>query len=72
MRNNNLKNTYLDKPLEALAKQISDISVNNEAIMKASNKIAELCNKISSSYISQITEKLNKFEVKITKQYKKL
>ena len=68
----NLKNTYLDKPLEALAKQISDISVNNEAIMKASNKIAELCNKISSSYISQITEKLNKFEVKITKQYKKL
>ena len=68
----NLKNTYLDKPLEALAKQISDISLNNEAILKASNKITEICNKITSNYIAQISEKLNKFEVKINKQYKKI
>ena len=37
-----------------------------------SNKIAESCKKITDSYLTQITEKLSKFEVKITKQYKKI
>ena len=67
-----IKNTYLDKPLELLAKQVSDIASNNETILKMSNKIAESCKKITDSYLTQITEKLSKFEVKITKQYKKI
>ena len=67
-----LKNTYLDKPLQALEKQINDISTNNNAILKAALKIEDVCKKISEGYLAEINEKLNKFEIKITKEYKKV
>ena len=69
---NKLKNTYLDKPLEALEKNINDILKQNESIRNASNKISELCDKTINSYIKDIEEKLNKFEIKINKEYKKI
>lgn len=68
---NKLKNTYLDKPLEALEKNINDILKQNESIRNASNKINELCEKTINNYIKDIEEKLNKFEIKINKEYKK-
>ena len=68
---NNLKNTYLDKPLESLEKNITDILSQSDSIRKASNKITESCEKIVNNYINDIENKLSKFEIKINKSYKK-
>lgn len=68
---NKLKNTYLDKPLENLEKNISDILKQSENIRNASNKIIETCEKTINGYMKDIEEKLNKFEIKIEKEYKK-
>lgn len=66
-----LKNTYLDKPLESLEKSVNEILKQSEGIRSASNKISESCEKIISSYINQIQDKLSRFEIKIEKEYKK-
>lgn len=63
----NIKNTYLDKPIELLEKSISAINTNSESIKKACRNIDEQCDKIIRSYINQITEKLNKFELRLQK-----
>lgn len=68
----NLKNTYLDKPLISLRKEIENISSASESIRKANQKIDDSCSKIITSYIDNINDKLAKFEVKIDKEYKKL
>lgn len=66
-----LKNTYLDKPLEQLEKNIEAIRKNNDSILKASRNIEEVCDTIARSYLNSIQEKLNKFEIKINREYKK-
>ena len=66
-----LKNTYLDKPLESLESNVKDILKQSEIIISAGNKVNESCNKIVNSYINQIHDKLSKFDVKISKEYKK-
>lgn len=73
-----LKDTYLDKPLEQLSSKVNDISKQNDSILSANQKINEACNKIKQyiediqrKYIETISEKLNKFSIKIQKQYKK-
>ena len=66
-----LKNTYLDKPLESLEKSVNEILKQSEGIRNASNKISESCEKIISSYVNQIQDKLSWFEIKIEKEYKK-
>ena len=66
-----LKNTYLDKPLEGLESNVKDILKQSEIIISAGNKVSESCNKIVNSYINQIHDKLSKFDVKISKEYKK-
>lgn len=63
----NIKNTYLDKPIELLEKSISAINTNSDSIKKACRNIDEQCDKITRSYINQITEKLNKFELRLQK-----
>jgi len=68
---NKLKNTYLDKPLESLEKNITDILKQSETIRNASNKITDTCEKIVNNYIKDIEEKLSKFELKVSKEYKK-
>ena len=67
----NLKHTYLEKPLEALENQISDISSQSETIRKSANKITELCDKIINNYINSIQSKLSKFEININRSYRR-
>lgn len=66
-----LKNTYLDKPLLALSKNIEDIRSQNEKITSASRKIDELCDTVTRSYLNEIQNKLDRFDIKIEKAYKK-
>ena len=61
----NIKNTYLDKPLESLEKNVEAISKDSETIKKVCRDIDEQCDKINRNYISQIQEKINKFSLKL-------
>ncbi len=65
-----LKKTYLDKPLENLEKNINDICSQNAKITSASKTIEELCEKIKKNYLDAITQKLDRFDIKIKKVYK--
>ena len=67
----NLKKTYLDKPLESLEKNVLEICKQNESIKSASNKITEYCDKITNNYINEINSKLSNFEIKMNRKYKK-
>lgn len=64
---NSIKETYLDKPLESLEKQVSNILKSSEAIKKASNDIDASCEKITTGYINKILDKLDKYELKLNK-----
>ncbi len=64
---NKIKETYLDDPLEALEKQVTAILKSSETIKKASNDIDTACEKINSSYIKKIVDKIDKFELKLNK-----
>ncbi len=66
-----LKMTYLDKPLLALGKNIEDIRGQNEKITLASRKIDEICDTITRNYLNEIQNKLERFDIKIEKAYKK-
>lgn len=67
-----IKNTYLDKPLVALENDVKEIVKNSDSIKKACKNIDEQCDKINKSYISQITKKLENFDIRINKEMKKL
>ena len=67
-----LRNTYLDKPLESLSKKVDEISKQNEYISTASKKIDEAIEAIKKTYLDEIEKKLNNFDIKITKEYKTL
>lgn len=60
-----LKKTYLEKPLEGLRKDIDSIVSSNEAIMKASKKIDDSCQHITKQYLNEIEKKLSNFERKV-------
>lgn len=62
-----IKKTYLDKPLELLEKAILSIVGSSETIKKACKNIDDQCEKINQSYIKQITEKLDKYYLKLNK-----
>ena len=62
-----IKKTYLDKPLESLEKSIESITKSSETIKNACKSIDEQCDKINRSYITQITEKINKYELKLNR-----
>ncbi len=66
-----IKNTYLEKPLELLQKEVNSILKSNETIKKAYIEIDNTCNKIITSYINQITAKIDKFEIKLNRELKK-
>lgn len=65
-----LKNTYLDKPLDSLRKNIEEIQKQNDNISKASRKIEEYCDTITRTYLNEIENKLSRFDLNITKAYK--
>lgn len=60
-----LKNTYLDKPLDALKKDLEEILKQNDIITKAARKIEDSCFHIKNQYINSIAAKLDKFERKL-------
>ena len=63
-----LKETYLENPLESLAKQIESIQKSTEGIRKSANDIDTTCGKIISNYINKIQSKLETFELKNRRQ----
>ena len=62
-----IKKTYLDKPLESLEKSIEDITKNTDNIKKAVKNIDDQCDKINRTYINQIIEKISKYELKLNR-----
>ncbi len=66
-----LKTTYLDKPLLSLQDSVKSIQDKSESITKAAISIKETCDKIEKSYIDSITDKLSKFEIKLSTSYRK-
>ena len=66
-----LKETYLDKPLESLRKNIDDLSSSNESIIKSARKIEDIIEKIKKSYLDSIDAKISKFDISINKAYRK-
>ena len=66
-----LKETYLDKPLESLRKNIDDLSSSNESIIKSARKIEDIIEKIKKSYLESIDAKISKFDISINKAYRK-
>ncbi|MDD6241087.1 MAG: DUF2130 domain-containing protein [Eubacteriales bacterium] len=67
-----IKNRYLDKPLETLKSKLEDISKNNEAIRKANLNIEQAIADITSRYIHQIEDKLERFGLALEKDVKKI
>jgi hypothetical protein len=67
-----IKNTYLDKPLESLIKNIDIIKRNNDAVIKASKTIDDTIDTITKNYINMIENKISNFEIKINRSYKRL
>ena len=66
-----LKEKYLDKPLEQLNDKVNDILKQNKNIKNACEKIDEYSQWIINQYISKMNDRLNNFDIKITKAYKK-
>ena len=67
-----IKNTYLDKPLESMKKELDNISKSNEAIRTANTKIEQAVANITAHYISQIESKIDSFEIKLNRNIKKI
>ena len=59
-----IKTTYLDKPLGLLEKAIEEISKNSNNIRTAVQNIDTQCDRINESYINQIQNKIDKYEIK--------
>lgn len=66
-----LKKKYLENNLVKLEKQINDIKTKSANIIKAAEDIDSICNTIISGYIKDIFGKLENFEVKFNREYKK-
>lgn len=63
-----IKKTYLDKPLEVLQKSVDEILKDSDLIKNAARKIDDQCEKIKKNYISQITDKISRYELKLDRQ----
>lgn len=68
-----LRNTYLNKPLEKLRKEVEAIKTQTVSIRKSIESIDKVCNDIIDGYISEIHNKLDKFNIKkLSRQLEKL
>ncbi|MCR5786647.1 MAG: DUF2130 domain-containing protein, partial [Acholeplasmatales bacterium] len=67
-----IKKSYLDKPIQTLVDSIEVILKQSESINLANEKIRESINKIRNSYIDQIKDKIDKFELKLNREIKKI
>lgn len=68
---NELKNTYIDKPILSLKTNIEKIKKNNDSIIMASKAIEDCCYDIINRQLEAIQEKLSRFEIKISSAYRK-
>ncbi|MGM9969051.1 MAG: DUF2130 domain-containing protein [Anaeroplasma sp.] len=66
-----LKQRYLDKPLEQLATHLSIIREQGEGLRKISKKIEDECDFITKNYLNNIINKLDKFDIEIRRSYKR-
>lgn len=60
----NLKQTYLDKPLIALEKNVESLSKNNAEILKFATKNSELLTEITNKTIKSIKDKIERFNIR--------
>lgn len=68
----NFKNTYLDKPLQALAKKVEKIKQDATTIVEKGNAIMENAETIIEATLSTMNEKINTFSIKLKKTEKKI
>ncbi len=64
---NKIKETYLDKPLEQLKKQVENIQKIAQNIKESVDKIQLYCEDIHQKYIQQIEQKIDRFDLKLEK-----
>ena len=67
-----LKKKYLEDPLNRLQTKIEEIKKENSNILKAVEKSNNICEHIINTYIEGIIDKLEKFEININREYKKI
>lgn len=67
-----LKETYLDKPLNALKEDIEKIANQNATIVKATENIEKLLAHVRDSYLEKIQSKLDNFDLKMLQADKRL
>jgi [FeFe] hydrogenase H-cluster maturation GTPase HydF len=65
------KESELTETLESLGKKVNNIKAKSSTIIKAAEDIDNYCEEIINKYISKIQTKLETFEVKINKEYRK-
>lgn len=66
-----LKKTYLEKELENLEKQVNNIKKKSLDIIKAAEDIDSICLSIINGYLTKIQAKLETFEAKINREYRR-
>ena len=66
-----LKQRYLDKPLEGLSNIVEDIRKQSDGIKKICQKIDDDCDKAVRNYINEIQNKISKFDIEIDKAYRR-
>lgn len=64
---NKIKEKYLDDPIEKLGNNLEKIEKNAKSIKEASITIEKLCSNIKKSFIEEIENTLDNFEIKLTK-----
>lgn len=65
-----LKTTYLDKPLEVLEKDLAAIRKQNKAILDAGQKIEEALDEIGRRYVEEIKDKIDRLSTKLLRAEK--
>lgn len=67
-----LKKSYLEDPLTSLEKHITEIEKHSGSIIDTARKIETVCDNITRSFIENIHNKLDKFDIKVNTVRKKL
>lgn len=70
---NQLKETYLVKPLESMKKKVEEILKQADNIKKANDSIIVTANEIVNATLNTMKEKIDRFDIKkITKKADKI
>ena len=66
-----LKKTYLEKGIESLESNVNNIKKKSAAIIQSAEEVENICNKIITDYILSIQNKLDTFQLKMEREYRK-